>query len=152
MRSERHASAHAMPGCRPTRRCTFSGTLQWIPGDMAATRLAKGEATGDEVLRWLLRMRPASRPGIRPRRTTSVSRWTRSRSYAADQEDRAPGPHPGRPSRDIRLTSPLPDVVCVRLSHFEGEVPKKPEFAIASAPGPVVVSTSDEAAELTAAV
>jgi len=29
-------------------------------------------------------------------------------------------------------------------------VPKKPEFAIASAPGPVVVSTSDEAAELTA--
>ncbi len=56
----------------------------------------------------------------------------------------------GGPLVTIRLSSPLPDVVGVRLTHFEGEVPQKPEFPLATAPGPVVVSATDEAAELTA--
>jgi len=50
----------------------------------------------------------------------------------------------------IRLSSPLPDVVRVRLTHFEGEVPRKPEFPLETAPGPVEVSVTDEAAQLTA--
>ena len=56
----------------------------------------------------------------------------------------------GGPLVTIRLSSPLPDVIRVRLTHFEGEVPPKPEFPIVSAPGPVAVSTIEEAAELTA--
>jgi alpha-D-xyloside xylohydrolase len=54
----------------------------------------------------------------------------------------------GGPLVTIRLSSPLPDVVGVRLTHFEGEVPRKPEFALETAPGPVVVSSTDDAAEL----
>ena len=44
----------------------------------------------------------------------------------------------------------MPDVVSVRLTHFEGEVPRKPEFPISNAPGPVTVSAGDASAELTA--
>ena len=44
----------------------------------------------------------------------------------------------------------MPDVVRVRLTHFEGEVPRKPEFPLETAPGLVEVSVTDEAAELTA--
>ena len=56
----------------------------------------------------------------------------------------------GGPLVTIRLSSPLPDVIGVRLTHFEGEVPPKPEFSVASAPGPVTVSATEESAELTA--
>ena len=56
----------------------------------------------------------------------------------------------GGPLVTIRLSSPMPDVVSVRLTHFEGEVPRKPEFPISNAPGPVTVSAGDASAELTA--
>ena len=56
----------------------------------------------------------------------------------------------GGPLVTIRLSSPMPDVVSVRLTHFEGEVPRKPEFPIANALGPVTVSAGDASAELTA--
>ena len=56
----------------------------------------------------------------------------------------------GGPLVTIRFNSPMPDVVSVRLTHFEGEVPRKPEFPIANAPGPVTVSAGDASAELTA--
>jgi alpha-D-xyloside xylohydrolase len=36
------------------------------------------------------------------------------------------------------------------LTHFEGEVPRGPEFALACVPGPVAVSVTDAAAELSA--
>jgi alpha-D-xyloside xylohydrolase len=70
--------------------------------------------------------------------------------YAPTRKIEQRGHTLGGPLVTIRLTSPLPDVVCVRLTHFEGEVPPRPEFPVAAAPGPVVVSTSDESAELTA--
>jgi alpha-D-xyloside xylohydrolase len=56
----------------------------------------------------------------------------------------------GGPLVTIRLSSPLPDVIGVHLTHFEGEVASKPEFEIDRAPGAVVVSATDQAAELTA--
>ena len=56
----------------------------------------------------------------------------------------------GGPLVTIRLSSPLPDVVGVRLTHFEGEVPKKPEFPLETDPGPVALSVTDEALELSA--
>ena len=56
----------------------------------------------------------------------------------------------GGPLVTIRLSSPLPDVIGVHLTHFEGEVVRKPEFEIDRAPGAVVVSASDQAAALTA--
>jgi alpha-D-xyloside xylohydrolase len=56
----------------------------------------------------------------------------------------------GGPLVTVRLSSPLPDVVRVRVTHFEGEVPARPQFSIAAAPGPLAVSTTDEAARLTA--
>jgi alpha-D-xyloside xylohydrolase len=56
----------------------------------------------------------------------------------------------GGPLVTIRLSSPLPDVVGVRLTHFEGEVPPKPEFSLVAAPGQVEVSTTEDAAQLTA--
>ena len=36
------------------------------------------------------------------------------------------------------------------MTHFEGEVPRGPEFALACVPGPVAVSVTDAAAELSA--
>ena len=56
----------------------------------------------------------------------------------------------GGPLVTLRLSSPLPDVIGVRLTHFEGEVPRRPEFPIEVAPGPVAVTETDQAAELTA--
>ena len=56
----------------------------------------------------------------------------------------------GGPLVTIRLSSPLPDVVAVRLTHFEGEVPRKPDFGVVPAPGPVMVVATDEAVQLTA--
>jgi alpha-D-xyloside xylohydrolase len=55
----------------------------------------------------------------------------------------------GGPLITIRLSSPMPDVVGVKLTHFEGEVTPKPEFLLKPQPGPVVVATSGEAAEIT---
>ena len=70
--------------------------------------------------------------------------------YAPTRKIEQRGHTLGGPLVTIRLSSPLPDVVGVRLTHFEGEVPRKPEFLLETAPGPVVVSATDEAAELTA--
>jgi alpha-D-xyloside xylohydrolase len=70
--------------------------------------------------------------------------------YAPTRKIEQRGHTLGGPLVTIRLSSPLPDVVGVRLTHFEGEVPPKPEFLLETAPGPVVVSATDEAAELTA--
>jgi alpha-D-xyloside xylohydrolase len=117
---------------------------------MAATRLAKGEQQAMKFSDGFWRMRPgvtAWHPAEAYDICESLDALT---VYAPTRKIEHRGHTLGGPLVTIRLTSPLPDVVCVRLSHFEGEVPKKPEFAIASAPGPVVVSTSDEAAELTA--
>ena len=70
--------------------------------------------------------------------------------YAPTRKIEQRGHTLGGPLMTIRLSSPLTDVVRVRLTHFEGEVPRKPEFLLETAPGPVVVSATDEAAELTA--
>ena len=56
----------------------------------------------------------------------------------------------GGPLVTVRLSSPLQDVIGVRLTHFEGEVPRRPEFALNASPGPVAVSVIEEAAQLTA--
>jgi alpha-D-xyloside xylohydrolase len=68
--------------------------------------------------------------------------------YAPTRKIETRGHTLGGPLVTIRLSSPMPDVVSVRLTHFEGEVPRKPVFPLETAPGPVVVSETDDAAEL----
>ena len=70
--------------------------------------------------------------------------------YATTRKIEHRGDTLGGPLVTIRLSSPWPDVVRVRLTHFEGEVPRGPEFALGCAPGPVAVSVTDAAAELSA--
>ncbi|MGV3614751.1 MAG: alpha-xylosidase [Fimbriimonas sp.] len=49
----------------------------------------------------------------------------------------------------VRLSSPTPDVVRVRLSHFEGAVDRGPHFEIANPSGNAQVEVDDESIRLT---
>ena len=68
--------------------------------------------------------------------------------YAPTREIQHRGHTLGGPLVTVRLSSPMPDVVGVQLSHLEGQVARMPEFGIHAAPGPVTVSMVDDAAEL----
>src|SRR5215213_7014098 len=54
------------------------------------------------------------------------------------------------PLLTIELSSPLPDAIRVRLTHFAGQAPKSPQFALFEhgAPG-VIIAHDDNAATLT---
>jgi alpha-D-xyloside xylohydrolase len=70
--------------------------------------------------------------------------------YAPTRKIEQRGHTLGGPLVTVRLNSPAPDVIGVRLSHFEGEVPRGPEFALTPSPEPVKVIMAEEAATLTA--
>jgi alpha-D-xyloside xylohydrolase len=70
--------------------------------------------------------------------------------YAPTRKIEQRGHTLGGPLVTVRLSSPAPDVIGVRLTHFEGEVPRGPEFALTPAPEPVKVVMAEEAATLTA--
>ncbi|RYG24826.1 alpha-xylosidase [bacterium] len=53
------------------------------------------------------------------------------------------------PVLTVRLSSPLPGVIRVRVEHFQGVVDKGPWFEVSEAPGEVQTSISEEAAILT---
>lgn len=44
------------------------------------------------------------------------------------------------PTLTVRLSSPMPDVIRVRISHFQGRIERGPRFEIAERPGPVAVT------------
>ena len=68
--------------------------------------------------------------------------------YAPTRQIEHRGHTLGGPLVTLRLSSPMPDVIAVRLSHFEGGVARGPEFEIRASRGPVVVSVDERAAEL----
>jgi alpha-D-xyloside xylohydrolase len=70
--------------------------------------------------------------------------------YAPTRKIEHRGSTLGGPMVTIKLSSPRPDVVGVHLTHLEGGVAQKPEFSLEAAPGALTVSTSEQAAELTA--
>jgi alpha-D-xyloside xylohydrolase len=49
----------------------------------------------------------------------------------------------------ITCSSPLPDVIGVKITHFAGEIPRRPQFELHEAGPPVEVSVDDAAAALT---
>ncbi|NGN62584.1 alpha-xylosidase [Streptomyces sp. A7024] len=54
------------------------------------------------------------------------------------------------PVMTVRCHSPMPDVIGVTLTHFDGEVDRGPHFGFAAGEGPAQVSYDEEHAQLTA--
>lgn len=50
----------------------------------------------------------------------------------------------------VRLSSPLPDVIRVRVSHFEGRVDRGPNFELNESPSQISTEVTEDAASLTA--
>jgi len=54
------------------------------------------------------------------------------------------------PALTVTVSSPMPDVIRVRVEHFQGVQDKGPHFDITEAPGPVSIQVTDDEASFTA--
>ncbi|GAB3965200.1 alpha-xylosidase [Actinoallomurus acanthiterrae] len=69
--------------------------------------------------------------------------------YAPTQHIRHRGDLLKGPQLTLTYSSPMPDVIGVTVTHFDGEVPREPRFRLTEEPGGVDVAVDDEAAVLT---
>src|SRR5665647_1149193 len=65
--------------------------------------------------------------------------------YASCQPVRRRGDTLNAPLITLRYSSPIPDVICVRITHFSGKKKRGPEFRIQT--GNTAVQSADEAGE-----
>lgn len=88
------------------------------------------------------------REGVQARYATELSEWTRTADtlelFAPERPITGRGVTISCALLSVRLSSPLPGVIRVRLAHFTGTPEKGPEFAVADAQPPVQIHESDD--------
>lgn len=96
---------------------------------------------------WMLR------PGVRASYLTEAYEvWSTDRELAMlvpTTHIRHRGDTLQGPALTVRLSSPMPDVVRVRITHFEGVRDLGPHFELEESPGEVSIEISDDVATLT---